>query len=268
VTKRAVVVEVAAGPQRAGRRAAAMALSVALAAGDCAHGAAVTSPAGKPSPRPPPATGPDAGVPAAGPLSAGKISAYLCALSSRGHLSGSVLITRGGQSLSQFLQQNIFRPLGMAHTGTDTTGIRLGHAHGYYANGQEPMPDPISAFLADGGLYSTTADMQRWDDAVERSTLIPAALTRQMLTPHVACPPPASPGGCLFGTDLGNGYGWFIGDPPQGTLYQHVGRIDGFLSFNGIYPASDEHIIILANSESTGILSISTTLARLALASG
>jgi CubicO group peptidase (beta-lactamase class C family) len=180
-------------------------------------------------------------------------------------LLGDLIEHITGDNLASFLQQNIFRPLGMTSTGSDTTAIRPGHAHGYYANGEQPLAYPMSAFFADGGLYSTVADMQRWDNAVDHSTLIPGALTRQMLAPHVACPPPAFPGGCLFGTDLGYGYGWFIGDPPQGTLYQHVGRIDGFLSFNGIYPTRDERIIILANSESTDVTAISTTLAELTL---
>jgi CubicO group peptidase (beta-lactamase class C family) len=180
-------------------------------------------------------------------------------------LLGDLIEHVSGESLASFLQQDIFGPLGMTHTGTDTTAIRPGHAHGYYTSGDQPLAYPMSAFFADGGLYSTVADMQRWDNAVVHSTLIPRALTRQMLAPQVACPPRTWPGGCLFGTDLGYGYGWFIGDPPQGTLYQHVGRIDGFLSFNGIYPSRDEHIVILANSESTDIASISTTLAELTL---
>ena len=62
--------------------------------------------------------------------------------------------------LARLLQQNIFRPLGMTTTGTDTTMIRPGHAHGYYADGQQPLAYPMSAFFADGGLYSTVADMR------------------------------------------------------------------------------------------------------------
>jgi hypothetical protein len=48
-------------------------------------------------------------------------------------------------------------------------------------------------------------------------------------------------------------------------LELHVGHIDGYFSFNGIYPAQNEHIIILANSESTKVLAISDTLAALTL---
>lgn len=44
-----------------------------------------------------------------------------------------------------------------------------------------------------------------------------------------------------------------------------MGRIDGWGSFNGIYPRQHEHIIILANSEATPVLDIGTTLAALTL---
>jgi hypothetical protein len=43
-----------------------------------------------------------------------------------------------------------------------------------------------------------------------------------------------------------------------------VGRIDGWVSFNGIYPRQHEHII-MANSEATSVLDIATTLAALTL---
>jgi CubicO group peptidase (beta-lactamase class C family) len=180
-------------------------------------------------------------------------------------LLGAVIEKVSGESLAAFLGRNIFRPLGMRRTGTDTTVIRPGHAQGYYAGGRQPVAYPMSAFFADGGLYSDAADMQRWDDAVLRSELIPEALTRQMLTVHAACPPPRSLGGCLRLADLGYGFGWFIDRTRYGPLYQHVGHIDGYFSFNGIYPARREDIIILANSEATSVLRISDVLASLTL---
>ncbi len=180
-------------------------------------------------------------------------------------LLGALIERLSGQPLAGFLQRDIFGPLRMTRTGTDTTAIRPGHAHGYYANGQQPLAYPMSAFFADGGLYSTAADLRRWDRAVEHSTLIPAALTRQMLSVQTPCPPPGAPGGCLTAEDLGYGYGWFIDRTPFGPLYQHVGRIDGYHSFNGIYPSHGETIIVLANSEATNALAIGTALARLTL---
>jgi CubicO group peptidase (beta-lactamase class C family) len=61
-------------------------------------------------------------------------------------LLGALIEHITGQPLALFLQQNIFDPLGMTRTGNDTTGIRPGHAHGYYADGQQPLLYPMSAF--------------------------------------------------------------------------------------------------------------------------
>jgi hypothetical protein len=44
-----------------------------------------------------------------------------------------------------------------------------------------------------------------------------------------------------------------------------VGRIDGWRSFNGIYPRQHKPVIILANSEATSVLDIGTALAELTL---
>lgn len=168
-----------------------------------------------------------------------------------------------GRSCAGFLRREIFDPLGMAHTGFDTTRIRAGHAVGYYADGHVPEPYPMTALYAAGALYSTVTDMQRWDDALQQDTLLPASVMRQMFTPHVPCPPAGSPGGCLLPTDVGYGYGWFIAHEPQGVLDQHVGHIDGYVSFNGIYPDSHLHIVVLANSESTNVLGVGRHLAAL-----
>jgi hypothetical protein len=76
-----------------------------------------------------------------------------------------------------------------------------------------------------------------------------------MLTERVPCPPPGTPGGCLAAgpasTSLGYGLGWFIDRTADGIRQEHEGRIDGYLSYNAIYPASGEHIVVLANSEAT-----------------
>jgi CubicO group peptidase (beta-lactamase class C family) len=180
-------------------------------------------------------------------------------------LLGALIEHLTRQPLAQFLRHSIFGPLGMTRTGTDITAVGPGHARGYYASGQQPVLYPMSAFFADGGIYSDAADLRRWDRAIEHSTLIPAALTRQMLSVRVPCPPPGAPGGCLTSADLGYGYGWFIDHTRYGPLYQHVGRIDGYHSFNGIYLDRDESIIILANSESTNVLAISNAVAGLTL---
>ncbi|HET8627650.1 MAG TPA: serine hydrolase domain-containing protein [Thermomicrobiales bacterium] len=181
-------------------------------------------------------------------------------------LLGYVIERVTGTSYADFLRRAIFDPLGMADSGFDTTAIRPGHAQGYYADGTEPAPYAMSAIYAAGALYSTVGNMARWDDALERGALISPDLTRAMFTPHAPCPPPGSPGGCLMATDAGYGYGWFIAHEPLGTLRYHVGHIDGYFSFNGLYAEPHLHVVVLSNAEGTDILGIGRALAALAAA--
>jgi Beta-lactamase len=82
-----------------------------------------------------------------------------------------------------------------------------------------------------------------------------------MFAPHIACPPH----GCALSTDLGYGYGWFVAKQPEGRLIYHLGRIDGYLSYNGFYPASNVDVVVLSNLEGTNVLKIGTTLAGMVL---
>ena len=72
---------------------------------------------------------------------------------------------------------------------------------------------------------------------------------------------PCPPHGCALSTDLGYGYGWFIAQEREGRLIYHLGRIDGYLSFNGFYPTSKITVVVLSNLEGTNVLKIATTLA-------
>jgi CubicO group peptidase (beta-lactamase class C family) len=180
-------------------------------------------------------------------------------------LAGAIVQKVSHQPLAVFLRQHVFGPLGMARTGTDTTAIRPGHATGYYPNGQRPVAYPMPAFFAAGGLYSDAAGLDRWDTAVQSGTLIPGRLSRAMLSVRIPCPPRGSPGGCITAGSLGYGYGWFIDKTPAGVRWEHEGRIDGYLSYNAIYPARGEHIIVLANSEATPVQAITDELAKLTL---
>ncbi|MGN6564926.1 MAG: serine hydrolase, partial [Thermomicrobiales bacterium] len=181
-------------------------------------------------------------------------------------LLGYMIERVSGMAYADFLQRAIFDPLGMSSSGFDTTDIRPGHAKGYYPDGTVPQPYAMSAIYAAGALYSTVGDMERWDAALAGARLVSPDLLQAMFTPHVPCPPPGSQGGCLLPTDAGYGYGWFIAHEPQGTLIYHVGHIDGYFSFNGLYPQQRLHAIVLSNDEGADVLGIGRALAALALA--
>ena len=94
-----------------------------------------------------------------------------------------------------------------------------------------------SAVLGDGGIYSSVADLAKWDHALEQHTLVSAE--QQQL----AWTPPSLPNGAR--TEYG--FGWFV-DQDQGTTrLRHHGESRGFT--NGIikYPERRLTVIVLTN---------------------
>ncbi len=100
---------------------------------------------------------------------------------------GYLLEKVSGQSYADFLQENIFRPLGMNDSGLDSNVAIVPHrASGYLpgADGMENAERPnISGALSAGGLYSTTEDMLRWENGLFGGKLLTPASLRKMTTP-------------------------------------------------------------------------------------
>ena len=73
-------------------------------------------------------------------------------------------------SFENFIDQNIFKPLNMIHSGFERTGkVIKYHANGYALNGNEIIKAAyrdISNANASGALYSTIDDLYLWDRAL------------------------------------------------------------------------------------------------------
>jgi CubicO group peptidase (beta-lactamase class C family) len=85
-------------------------------------------------------------------------------------LLGYLIEKISGESYSDFVQQNIFTPLGMKDSGYDSNSAIIAHrAAGYTPGKSNPvnagfvhMSIPFSA----GALYSTTEDLLRWEQGL------------------------------------------------------------------------------------------------------
>lgn len=173
-------------------------------------------------------------------------------------LLGYVIERVSGESYATFLRQNIFEPLRMDHSGYDNNDLhKAGHATGYYQDDTLPNLYDMSVVYAAGALYSTVEDLYVWDQALTAHRLLSPQSLDEMFTPHIACPSH----GCALSSDQGYGYGWFIAQEPEGKLIYHLGRIDGYVTYNGFYPASNLYVIVLSNIEGTDVLKMGTTLA-------
>jgi CubicO group peptidase (beta-lactamase class C family) len=150
-------------------------------------------------------------------------------------LLGYLLEKISGQTYGEFLQQNIFTPLGMADTGIDSNKTILPEraqgyepsAHGIQHAGYISMTIPFSA----GALYSTTGDLLKWEQALfGGKVLSPASLTK-MTTP--------------FKDDYA--FGLFVDTKDGHKHISHGGGIEGFNTSVGFYPDDKLVVIVLGN---------------------
>jgi CubicO group peptidase (beta-lactamase class C family) len=148
-----------------------------------------------------------------------------------------------------FMQQNIFLPLGMTDTWTyDPLSVRPSATKGY--SGSSWREDKIvytDGVLGDKGIYSTVRDMYKWDQALYAGKFIKPEILGLAFTPQSF-------------ERQGNknyGLGWRVQDQPDGTrLIYHNGW---WHSYNSVFnrKISDKtSVIILSNHFSNSVYKI------------
>ncbi len=158
-------------------------------------------------------------------------------------LLGLIVERASGQAFPRFLDDRIFRPLGMAATRvTDPLAIIPGRATGYeHAGGTLRVRDFLSPTLSatgDGGVSSSALDLARWSAALDGETLLRAPALRQMWTP----------GKLKDGTPTHYGFGWAIGRDGDHPVIEHSGAFPGFNAHLARYPDDKLTVIVLANT--------------------
>ncbi len=180
-------------------------------------------------------------------------------------LLGLVVQKISGQTFPDFLHQRIFAPLNMNNTVAYVRGINEvpNRAYGYSLEGKswvQTDQNPTSATLGDGGIYSSLADLAKWDQALRRNTLLTEPEMQPALTPAKV------PNGNVIGPDGSTakyGFGWFL-DPYKGHKRMwHYGETVGFRSAIQRFVADDLTIIILCNRADLNPSSIALRVADL-----
>ncbi len=175
--------------------------------------------------------------------------------------SGYVLLTAlieaiSGMSYAEFVQTEIFSPLGMLDSGYDFLNDDLAQpAQGYQMTpgGPRQAVETDSSWASGAGaLYSTTHDLYRWEQALAGSRLLSAASEEAMFTPWVD-----------MGQGYAYGYGWEIGEMAGHTSQTHAGNIFGYGSFIARFPQDEATIIVLGNALQLSPRVIAEDLARL-----
>ena len=172
---------------------------------------------------------------------------------------GLIIAKVAGMPYREFLYQKIFSSVGMNHTVVYQKGINevTRRALGYTKEKDtfvETDQSATSATLGDGGIYSNVADLGKWDEALQKHTLLSEKEMLSALTPVTLAdgsgphwPKHGDSFNLAPGTPVSYGYGWFL-DPDEGQPRMwHSGSTIGFRTVIERFPADHLTIIILSN---------------------
>jgi CubicO group peptidase (beta-lactamase class C family) len=149
-----------------------------------------------------------------------------------------------GTPYGDFLNQRIFKPLGMSSTRLiSDADIVPNRAAGYEMHGAElknqEWVSPTFNSTADGTLYFNVLDLAKWDAALYTTTLLKqSSLDRiwSVFSLNDGKPNPA-----------GYGFGWEMGEQNGHKRIEHGGAWQGFTCDISRYPDDSLTVVVLTN---------------------
>jgi CubicO group peptidase (beta-lactamase class C family) len=175
-------------------------------------------------------------------------------------LLASIIEKVSGISFGAYLDQKIFKPLGMAHSlvyNRRYAPRKVEHyAFGYVTNDslhKKVLPDSfpptsyvynLDGIVGDGAVNSTVNDLLIWDNALYTDKLLPADKRKELFE-----------SGKLKNDSLAHyGFGWFIKDKPDGTkIVSHSGGWPGYITYIERNLQMHRTIIMLQNTSDGAI---------------
>ncbi|MEM6475314.1 MAG: serine hydrolase [Pseudomonadota bacterium] len=160
--------------------------------------------------------------------------------------SGYVLLSRIVETVSEqdyadFVQANLFDPLGMKETGLDVSATILPKRAAGYSPGEDGVENADYVYMGiptgAGAMYSTTGDLLKWQRGLFGGEVLSAESLAQYITPGEN----ADMGGEQYAL------GVIIGDDEDGKTYSHGGGIQGFNAWLGYDPDKKATVVVLAN---------------------
>lgn len=144
---------------------------------------------------------------------------------------GVIIEAVSGISYADFIQSEIFTPLGMTRStyaldnmGSDNT------AQGYSGYGLKTDSGNMKVPYAAGALASTITDLYKWDQSFYDNSLVSEQTKALIFTP----------------ARQNYGLGWVIGHN-NGLNYAHGGGIKGFSTYVQRFPEQKKLIVVLSN---------------------
>jgi D-alanyl-D-alanine carboxypeptidase len=147
-----------------------------------------------------------------------------------------------GQPWDAYLEERVFRPVGMSATRTTTTTAVVPHrARGYtWRDGRYENAPELLAVRPSGAFLSNVLDLARWEAALNEDKVLTKASREQMYTPARL----------TYGNMSAYGFGWDLNPLVGHRRIHHGGSLPGFRAEMARFPDDDLAVIVLTNADS------------------
>lgn len=165
------------------------------------------------------------------------------------YVLGEVIEAADGRPFDQYIDQEVFAPLGMSRSGYDPETLRSGDAMtGYVERDGELAPTTYDGGAGpSGGLISSPRELGTLgrvvlgNGDVDGSNVLDAGLVAD------ACSLQSPELPTVDGSQRGYGYGWRIDEFAGQPLVSHLGGIDGAGAYVGILPDAGVGVTLAFN---------------------
>ncbi|MGZ8541626.1 MAG: serine hydrolase [Chitinophagaceae bacterium] len=173
-------------------------------------------------------------------------------------LLGHIIESISGMTYAAYLEENIFKPLGMLHSqyASDTKLINK-RAAGYTdgAAGYENAPYlSMTHPYAAGSIQSTVEDLFKWQHAVLSYKMVKKESLDKAFTKYKL----------VDGKETAYGYGWRVGNVYESSTLWHGGLISGFTSMAIYLPKEDVFVAVFSNCDCNSPEVVTSKLAAMA----
>lgn len=179
--------------------------------------------------------------------------------------AGKIVEHAAGRPWSEFVQAELFAPLGMARSAAGTAGIdQIDNVAAPHAavEGQVHTIDRHSpeAIGPAGTILSSAADMGRWllfhlqrGRIRGRDLLSPARIDEMHAPVDQATAAPPADDRTPHAPMSRYGLGWFVNDHQGRAMVEHSGVQNGLVSWMAMLPNEQLGVVILSNNHQTGL---------------
>jgi len=182
--------------------------------------------------------------------------------------AGQIIPAVTGVSWDEFIQRNIFLPLGMNNSNTTSKAFKAGDDYAFPHSRVDGKLQVIALEDLDnvgpaGSINSCAADMAKWmllqlnrgKFTDREGRLFREERSREMWTPQTILPtgdPPPGPLARLQANFADYALGWGLRDYHGRKLIGHTGGVAGFVSRVMLVPEENLGVVVLTNAEETG----------------